>query len=150
MKKFKFNLESVLKYRASVERYEKGVLAALNAKLRELTDELAKLNGDYTKESVKFERMMRDGISVHEIRSCHAIIENIEFYIEKKSAEIEAQRRLISKQTAAVVKAMRESKTMDRLKEIKHDEYLKAENKEHEKFVEDYISRQMTAKKIKN
>ena len=147
MKKFKFNLESVLKYRASVERYEKGVLAALNAKLRELTDELAKLNSDYTKESVKFERMTREGISVHEIRSCHAIIENIEFYIEKKSAEIEAQRRLISKQTAVVVKAMRESKTMDRLKEIKHDEYIKAENKEHEKFVEEYITRQLITKK---
>ena len=147
MKKFKFNLESVLKYRASVERYEKGILAALNAKLRELMDELAKLNADHAKESLKFERMIRDGISVHEIKSHHAIIENIEFYIEKKSAEIEAQRRLIGKQTAVVVKAMRESKTMDRLKEMKHDEYIKAENKEHEKFVEEYITRQLITKK---
>ena len=44
MKKFKFNLESVLKYRESSERQEKGVLSVMNAQLNGLLDELAKLN----------------------------------------------------------------------------------------------------------
>jgi len=149
MKKFKFNLESVLKYRASVEKYEKGVLAGLNAKLAELTAELAKLNGDYKKEAESFEKMSAEGISIHDIRSKHVILENIEFYIQKKTEEIEAQRRLVNKQTAVVVKAMRETKTMDRLKEIRYGEYVKAENKEQEKFVEEFVSRQLLVKRTK-
>jgi flagellar export protein FliJ len=144
MKKFKFNLESVLKYRESVERYEKGILSELNAKLAEFVRELEKLNGDYKKASAEFEKMSGEGISVHDIRSNHAIMENIEFYIEKKAQEIEAQHRRITKQTAVVVKTMRESKTMGRLKEIKYEKYVKGENKEQEKFVEEYALRQLT------
>jgi len=150
MKKFKFNLESVLKYRASVEKYEKGILAGMNARLAELLGELAKLESDYKAESAEFARMSGEGISIHDIRSKHVILENIEFYIEKKINEIEAQRRIISKQTTVVVRAMRDTKTMDKLKEIKREEYTKAENKEQEKFVEEYISRQLITQKSKN
>ena len=143
MKRFKFNLESVLKYRESIERYEKGILSELNAKLAELLEQLQKLNSDYSKTAAEFERMSREGISVHDIRSKHVIMENIEFYIQKKMGEIEAQRKLINKQTEVVVRAMRDTKTMDRLKEIKYDEYLKNENKAQEKFVEEFVSHQM-------
>jgi len=140
MKRFRFNLESVLKYRESVERYEKGILSGLNARLAELLGDLERLNNDYKESAEEFERMSGDGISVHDIRSKHAIMENIEFHIEKKSEEIEIQHRLINKQTAVVVRAMRDLKTMSRLKEIRYDEYAKAENKEQEKFVEEYVS----------
>ena len=142
MKRFKFNLESVLKYRESVERYEKGILSGLNAKLAELMGELAKLNDDYREVGSEFEKMSGEGISLYDIRSNHAIMENIEFHIEKKSEEIEEQRKLIVRQTAVVVRTMRDSKTMGRLKEIKYEQYVKDENKEQEKFVEEYISYQ--------
>jgi hypothetical protein len=79
MKRFKFNLESVLKYRESVARYEKGILSELNAKLASLLLELAKLNGDYREAAAEFEKMPEGGISVRDIRSKHAIMENIEF-----------------------------------------------------------------------
>ena len=140
MKRFKFNLESVLKYRENVERYEKGVLSGLNAKLASLFLELAKLNGDYREAAAEFEKMSEEGISVRDIRSKHAIMENIEFYIEKKTREIEAQQRLITKQTAVVVKTMRDSKTVNRLKELKYEQYIKDENKEQEKFIEEYLA----------
>ena len=147
MKKFKFNLESVLKYRESIERYEKGVLSELNARLAELLGELEKLNNDYSLTAAEFEKMMIDGVSVNDIKSHHAIMENIAFYIQKKTEEIEAQRKLITKQTAVVVKAMRETKTINRLKEIKHEEYIKEENKDQEKFIEEFINHQTTVRK---
>ena len=147
MKRFKFNLESVLKYRQSIERYEKGVLSGLNARLAELLGDLEKLNADYRQTAVKFEKMSQEGISVHEIRSQHVIMENIEFYIERKLEEIEAQRKLIAKQTTVVVKAMRDTKTIDRLKEIKYGEYVKEENKAQEKFIEEFVSHQTAVHK---
>ena len=143
MKKFKFNLESVLKYRASIERQEKGVLSGLNAQLAQLLDELDKLYSDYKQTAGQFESAMSgEGMSVYDIRAMHALLENIEFFIEKKLAEIEAQNRLISRQTMIVTRAMRETKTMDRLKEIKYDEYVKSEAKEQEKFIEEFAAHQ--------
>ena len=145
MKRFKFNLESVLKYRESIERQEKGVLSGLNAQLMKLLDELEKLNNDYMAEAAEFERMTSEGITVHEVKSKHTIMENIEYYIEKKLEEIEAQQRRISVQTSIVVKAMRDTKTMDRLKEIRHEEYIKEENKENELFIEEFVSQKAAA-----
>jgi flagellar FliJ protein len=142
MKRFKFNLESVLKYRIGIERQEKGVLSGLNAQLNELLNDLERLNGNYRDAANELEQMSLEGISVFEIRSQHVIIENIEFYIEKKLDEIEEQRKKISKQTAVVVRAMRDTKTMDKLKEIKYEEYAKEENKEHERFIEEFAAHQ--------
>ena len=147
MKRFKFNLESVLKYRASVERQEKGVLSGLNAQLNILLNALDKLNSDYSAAAFAFEKMSLEGVSVHEIRSHHVIMENIEFYVAKKIKEIEAQRKLVERQTAVVVRAMRETKTMDRLKELRYEEYIKKENKEQERFVEEFVSQQEFIKK---
>ena len=147
MKRFKFNLESVLKYRESIERQEKGVLSGYNAQLIILLKELEKLNDDYKYEAVQFERMAQEGISVNELKSKHAIMENIEFYIEKKIEEVERQQRLISTQTTVVVRAMRDTKTMDRLKEIKYGEYQKSENKENELFIEEFVAQQAFAGK---
>ena len=147
MKRFKFNLESVLKYRESVERQEKGILSGLNAQLMRLLNELEKLNNDYRDEAAAFEQMSHEGIAVQDIRAKHVIMENIEFYIEKKLDEIEAQRRRISVQTSAVVRAMRDTKTMDRLKEIKHDEYVKQENKENELFIQEFATQKAFAGK---
>ena len=149
MKRFKFNLESVLRYRASIERQEKGILSTLNAELARLLDEREKLYGDYRQAIDEFEKISLEGISVLEIKSRHAVMENIEFYIVKKTEEIEGQRLKISKQTAVVVRAMRDTKTMDRLKEIKYEEYVKAENKEQERFIEEFVSQQEFLKKSK-
>jgi len=145
MKRFKFNLESVLKYREGIERQEKSVLAGLNSQLLTLLHELDRLNSDFKNASEEFERLSRMGMTILEIRSKHAMLENIEFYIERKLKEIEEQHNLIKKQTAIVVKSMRDTKTMDRLKEIKYREYKKEENKENELFIEEFSLHKIAA-----
>ena len=82
-----------------------------------------------------------------EIRSKYAILENIAFYIAKKTEEIEEQKRHISRQTAVVTRAMRATKTMDRLKELRYKEYVKNENREQEKFIEEFVSQRQMSKK---
>lgn len=146
MKRFKFNLESVLKYRESVERYERGILSGLNAQLVLFLDELARLQSDYMAESAEFEKMSKNGMTVAQIISKHAILENIELFIEKKLEEIEEHRKLITKQTNVVVKAKRDTKTMDKLKEAKYGEYVKSENKATELFIEEFVAHRALVK----
>ena len=140
MKKFKFNLESVLKFRRNTEDNEKTVLAGLQAELMRLIRELAALREEYAVKSREFEQVAGSGaMTVHEIRSNHAYLKNIDYGIELKLSEIEEQRKLVEQQTEVVISAMRETKTLDRLKEEKFKIYAKEERKAHEKFVEEFV-----------
>lgn len=142
MKKFKFNLESVLKYRKNIESYEKTVLSGYNGHLAQLLDELEELNKNYEQVADEFEELTRQGITVHELRASHAMMENLEFCIENKIKEIETQEKLINKQKNVVINAMRDTKILDNLKEVKLEKYKKDENKSNELFLEEFVSYQ--------
>ncbi|MCL2773719.1 MAG: flagellar FliJ family protein [Oscillospiraceae bacterium] len=142
MKKFKFNLENVLKYRKNVESYEKTVLSGYNGHLLKLLDELEALNRDYERISEEFEELSSRGITVHQIRSSHAMMENLEYSIERKIKEIETQQKLINRQTNVVMNAIKDAKILDKLKETKLEKYKKSEDKSNEAFIEEFVSYQ--------
>ena len=145
MKKFKFNLESVLKYRKNIESYEKTVLSGYNGELSRLLDELEELNRNYERVAEEFEEFTKQGFTVHELRASHAMMENLEFCIENKIKEIQALEKLITKQKNVVINAMRDTKILDNLKEVKLEKYKKEENKSNELFIEEFVSYQKSA-----
>ena len=61
--------------------------------------------------------------------------------------ETAKRKKRVTAQTAVVVRAMRETKTMDKLKEIRRKEYAKKENKAHEQFIEEFVMHKMVAAK---
>ena len=146
MKKFRFNLESVLKYRENTEENEKMVLANLNAVLAVLTEELRVLHDEYNYRVKEFEEIAVQGVMVHEIRAHNAFLENIKYGIELKLKEIEEQNKLIARQTAVVIRAMQDTKTLDKLKERKFEIYTKEEQKTQEKLIEEMASYKNAAK----
>jgi flagellar FliJ protein len=145
MKKFKFNLESVLRYRENTEENEKNVLANLNHRLAALVQQLSALRGEYSDRAREFEAQSKEGITVHDIRSNHAFLKNIEYGIEIKLQEIDEQNKLVTRQTAVVVRAMQDTKTLDKLKENKFKIYTKEEQKIHERLIEEMASQKNAA-----
>lgn len=148
MKKFKFNLESVLKYRVNTEENEKNVLAGLNAQLAQLVAELANLRSEYAERAREFEELSKQGVTVHEIRSNHAFLKNIEYGMELKIKEIEEQNKIVAKQTAVVVRAMQDTNTLNKLKEKKFTQYTKDVQKSEDKSIEEMASMKNAAAKI--
>jgi len=140
MKKFKFNLESVLRYRTNTERNEKTVLANMNAQLMEYERQRAALQDEYSAKAKEFEEISSQGVTVYEIRSNHAFMKNIAYGIEIKTQEIEDQTALVEGQTDVVVRAMQDTKTLDRLKEKKYKTYAHGERKADEKFIEEFVN----------
>jgi len=140
VKKFKFKLESVLKYRENMEKNEKNVLAGLNAELASLLEQLAYLRGEYARKAREFEEESKSGVTVHDIRANHAFLKNIDYGAELKIKEIEEQNNLIARQTAVVIRAMQDTKTLDELKEQELKKYKKEEQKAHEKFIEEFVT----------
>ena len=145
MKKFKFNLETVLKYRTMVEENEKNELTRLNAEMLALTYELEQLRSTYRSENSDFEQMTRNGITVQAILGRQIIIKNIEYAIESKLQEIKEQQKLITRQTAVVVRAMQERKMIEKLREKSLKRYNKAVAKEEELFINEFVSYQTYA-----
>ena len=140
MKKFKFNLETVLKYRGMIEEREKNQMAKLNSEMILLENQLTQLREGYRNEVAEFEQATQTGVKVQEILGRQLIIANIEYAIESKLNEIKAHQRLISRQTAVVVKATQDSKTIEKLKEKSLKNYDKEVAKETEKFIEEFVS----------
>jgi len=147
MKKFRFKLESVLKYRVHTEENEKNVLAGLNSHLASLIRQLADLRDEYSRKAKEFEEESKSGVTVHDVRSNHAFLKNIDYLSELKLKEIEEQNKLIARQTEVVIRAMQDTKTLDKLKEKKLKEYTKEEQKEQEKFVEEFVMNKSAAAK---
>jgi flagellar FliJ protein len=147
VKKFKFRLESVLRYRQNTEENEKAVLANLNAELANFMQQLEDLRSEYAYRAKEFEVTAQSGVTVQDIRANHAFLKNIEYGIELKLEEIEAQNKLIARQTAVVVRAMQDTKTLDRLKERKFEIYTKEAEKAQEKFIEELALQKRVAAK---
>ncbi|MCL2099696.1 MAG: flagellar export protein FliJ [Oscillospiraceae bacterium] len=145
MKRFKFELESVLKYRENTEKNEKVMLASLNARLEMFNAELSVLRGEYTAKAREFEEKSKSGVTVHDVRSNHMFLKNIDYGIELKTKEIEEQNKLVAKQTDVVVRAMQDTKMLDKLKEQKFKTHVKEERKEQEKFIEEFVSNKFAA-----
>ena len=139
MKKFRFNLESVLKYRVNTENNEKSVLAGLHEELSLFERQRSCLCEEYSSRSREFEELSKQGVTVHEIRSSHAFLKNIDYGIEVKTQEIEEQNKLVERQTAVVVRAMQDTKTLDKLKEGEFRKYEAGARKAQEKFVEEFV-----------
>jgi flagellar FliJ protein len=147
MKRFKFKLENVLKYRVSTEKNEKSTLAGLNAELAAIERQRARLHDEYVTRAKEFESAASVGVTVHEIRSAHAFMKNIERGIEIKDREIEDQSKLVQEQTAVVVKAMQDTKVLDKLKEQRFKEHTAEERKAEERFVEEFVTNKIAASK---
>ena len=140
MKKFKFKLETVLKYREMIEEQEKIKLAQLNAEMFRLTSELEQLRILYKNEISDFEQSMRNGIKIQEISGKQVIIKSMEYAIENKLKEISEQQKLINRQMAVVVKATQDKKVIEKLKERSLKRYKKTLLKANERFIEEFIS----------
>ena len=147
MKQFKFSLSSVLQYRAKVEENEKNILAGQNRELSLLYGQLRELLDRYKDAILKYEEQSARGMTAREITAERSYIGSIERSIEKKEDEIEEQRKLVARQTAVVVRATQETKTLDKLKEHKYRIYGDAARKEEELFIEEFVSNQAATAK---
>jgi len=142
MKKFKFNLETVLKYREMIEEHEKNKLAELNAEMFRLVSELEQLQRFYRSEVSEFEQVSQNGVKIQELLGKQVIIQNTEYAIKNKQTEIKEQQKLINRQMAVVVRATQDKKTVEKLKEKSFKKYEKSVAKENEIFINEYVSYQ--------
>lgn len=141
MKKFTFQLEKLLNYKNQVLGSEMMVLAELNAELSEAYQELEEIKNKIQESIEVFDAKIRENNSTPITFQIHkTYLEAIRQKREIKSLEIAQIEIEIEKQRETIKKAKIETKSIEKIKEIKYDDYKKECQKKFEQEIEEFVS----------
>ena len=140
MKKFSFSLETVLDYKnqaLDALRIEHGaILAQVRAQEKVIED----LETEHRQSDADFTRRKMEGINVLDAMSYEAYLRSLERKLQEEYRTLERLRKREEEKRAQVVEARKETATIEKLKEHKLESYHKAEQKEEEQRIEEFVS----------
>ncbi|MDP4109840.1 MAG: flagellar export protein FliJ [Bacillota bacterium] len=141
MKRFAFSLEKVLKYRKEVLDFKISELNSLNHRLRELEEQIETINRAYDSERRALAEKLAEGLSATDL-SVYKVylndtIKKIKELFEKKLSLI----AVIEQKQEVVVALKSELSGLEHLKERQYQEYLRLEQKELERSMEEFFSK---------
>lgn len=149
MKAFKFTLQSLLNVKNTLEKQQKAELAAAEARLRELRQELEVLQLDLENQRQTYLLKVRQGeLTPSEMSywsvGFRAMRERIETQ-HKKIETAENEKRKIQKK---VIETMKERKALEKLKEKQLAEYRMAQKAEDAAITDEFVSNKIHSRKL--
>ena len=133
MKKFNFNLESVLNYRLIMEQQAKekfGQAKIYATKQKELLQH-------YQKTLLQEQENIVEITDVSALQHRDMYVNCLCKQINNQAKVVEKAENLVKKRQAEVTKAMRDTKVLDNLKEKRYQEYLAEVNNEEQKILDE-------------
>ena len=141
MKKFKFKLQPLVKYKETIERMQKEELKRAQEALRDLQQEEQRLLQAYADNERSLEEALEKNENVAQALSEH------DYYFRYLRDAIKEVRAMIVKAEQVVINCqekliitMKELKTYDKLREEQYQEYLMEAKAEAEKEMDDIVS----------
>ena len=142
MKKFKFSLDTVLKYKDQVLDVLKGEHAAILIAVREQEDVLESAWHRYREYNEGFSEKKMCGMSALDAVMYQSALRAQELEIQRQTERLEALRAKEEKKRNEVVEAKKETASLEKLRERKLDLYHKGIQKGEEQMIEEFISTQ--------
>ncbi|MGN0700916.1 MAG: flagellar export protein FliJ [Oscillospiraceae bacterium] len=142
MKKFRFSLEKLKDFREQELDRQKNTLAALQAELRGVLDEIEELKKQLAVQDAELTKVSTAGASAYDIALRKRYIVTIQADIHLKEQQAARKQNDINRQLDVVVEATKDVRTMEKLEEKQLEEYKFLENKENEQFIEEFVSTQ--------
>ena len=140
MKKFSFPLETVLDYKnqaLDALRMEHGaILAQVRAQEKVIED----LETEYRQSDADFTQRKLEGINILDAMSYETYLRSLERKLQEEYRKLERLQKREEEKRAQVVEARKETATIEKLKEHKLEDYRRAEQKEEEKRIEEFVS----------
>ena len=140
MKKFSFSLETVLDYKnqaLDALRIEHG---AIMAQVRAQEKVIEDLEEEYRQSDADFTWRKMEGINILDAMSYEAYLRSLERKLQEEYRKLERLRRREEEKRTQVVEARTETATIEKLKEHKLEDYRKAEQKDEEKRIEEFVT----------
>ncbi len=138
--KFNFKIESVLKQRKILEEREAKAFHALHQKLDRETEKLNSLKNKYKETQEKLTKKESEGIDITELKTFYTYLDSLKDDIKVQDLKVMEARGNLEKQRKILVKAQKDKKVIDKLKENKLDEHKELERIEEIKAIDDIVS----------
>lgn len=143
---FKFQLEPVLSLKEKFEESKKRELGAEIQKQNVILSERTALlhNQHALLDEMKAQSIQT--VHVNELKLCGHYAKALEKAIEVKNKEAEMAQKRVEEKREELIKAMRERKILDNLKEIKKEQYRDEERHAEAQFLDEIVSYKYGAK----
>ena len=140
MKKFRFSLETVLDYKNqaldALRAEHSAILAQVRAKeavVEGLERECSQVDGEFTQRKL-------EGLTVLDALNYEQYLRALEREVKEEYRKLSLLRRQEEQKRGQVVEARKETATIEKLKERKLEDYRKAEQKDEEQRIEEFVS----------
>ena len=140
MKKFRFSLETVLDYKQQALDSLRAEHGAILARVRAQEQVIEDLEAEYRQADGEFTRRKLEGINIVDAMSYEAYLRSLERKLHEEYYKLEKLRRMEEQKRTQVVEARKETATIEKLKEHKLEDYRKAEQKDEEQRIEEFVS----------
>ncbi len=140
MKKFRFSLETVLDYKQQVLDALMAEHGTILAQVRAQETVVENLEEEHRQVDGDFSQCKMEGITVLEALNYEQYLRALEREIMTERRKLENLRRKEEQKRSQVVEARKETATIEKLKEHKLEDYRKAEQKEEEQRIEEFVS----------
>lgn len=140
MKKFRFSLETVLDYKQQALDAIRAEHAAILAQVRAQERVVEDLEEEHRRSDADFTRRKLEGINILDAMSYEQYLRALEARLREEYQKLERLRRMEDQKRAQVVEARKETATIEKLREHKLESYRKAEQKDEEQRIEEFVS----------
>ena len=140
MKKFRFSLETVLDYKQQALDSLRAEHAAILAQVRTQEEVIEGLEEEHRQADGDFTQRKLEGINIVDAMSYETYLRSLEQKLREEYRKLERLQHMEEQKRNQVVEARKETATIEKLKEHKLDSYRKAEQKEEEQRIEEFVS----------
>lgn len=147
MAKFKFSLKAVERYREIVLDDKKSEFAIAVSNVRQQEEAIEKIKQDIEAVHLELEEKNRDGISVLEMQSYGYYLKKLSNNLEEAEDKLVGLKKIEEMHRLSMVEARTDSMSIEKIKEKRIFEHMKAEQKKEELFIEEFVSNQLSGQK---
>jgi len=147
MKRFKFRLESLLKYKGHLEQVARREMADAVAQVNTCEQQIQTLGQDRSLAALRLEAMVEKGMSAMEFKRHHGFLSAVDQMILDEKQRKRTLEKKVEETRAMLKKRTIDKKSLERLREKQAEEYTREMLREEQKEL-DEIAGIKTAREI--
>ena len=137
---FKYQFETILNLKIRIEDMKKGELKLALEKFEQEKEKLNRLNKEKEEQYEIFKEKQKDKFTAEDLRLFNNYINSLNKKIDYQSAVVAKEEKKVNKVREELVKASKEKKMFEKLKEKKLEEYMQEYYAQEQQVVDNIVS----------
>lgn len=144
MKKFSFALDKVLSYKRQYEESVRSEHAAILHKVNQQEEKIARLWEEDAKTRREMDEVKQTGCTILQIRTYESYLDFLQKEIANETRILNLLKKREEEKREELIKAKTDTKSIDKVKEKKLEEYRYEAAKEQEQLIEEFVNHELS------